>query len=143
MTHQSNLEAALLAALRQNGRESVSSLADKLGVSRVTVTKMMHRLEANGTILGYTVKLGEEQSNDQVRAITFIEVERTNNRNVINQLKLIPEISSIHTTNGAWDLVIEVSCRSLKDFDHVLGRIRSFTGVVSSESSLLLTTVRL
>ena len=43
--------------------------------------------------------------------------------------------------NGGWDLVAEIRCASLIEFDRVLGQIRSVEGVINSESSLLLNSV--
>nr|WP_269328041.1 Lrp/AsnC ligand binding domain-containing protein [Kineosporia mesophila] len=60
---------------------------------------------------------------------------------VIAKLRGLPEIVSLHTTNGGWDLVAETRTTSLAEFDRVLSRIRSVEGVVNSETSLLLTSV--
>ncbi|TIV90018.1 MAG: Lrp/AsnC family transcriptional regulator, partial [Mesorhizobium sp.] len=47
-----------------------------------------------------------------------------------------------HTTNGRWDLVVELGTASLTDFDAVLRRIRLIPGITGSETSLLLATPR-
>ena len=52
------------------------------------------------------------------------------------------EVSSIHTTNGNWDLVVELGTSDLIAFDQVLRRIRMIPGVTNSETSLLLATPR-
>jgi DNA-binding Lrp family transcriptional regulator len=56
-------------------------------------------------------------------------------------LRGIPELQTLHTTNGGWDLVAEIRTNSLASFDRVLVQIRSVEGVVNSETSLLLTSV--
>ena len=50
----------------------------------------------------------------------------------------VPEIAALHTTNGRWDLVAEISCDGLGSFDALLGTIRSIDGIRDSETSLLL-----
>jgi DNA-binding Lrp family transcriptional regulator len=50
----------------------------------------------------------------------------------------IPEIAAIHTTNGRWDIVAEMSCASLTAFDQALNLIRGIPGVRNSETSILL-----
>jgi DNA-binding Lrp family transcriptional regulator len=50
-------DRALIALLRNDARASVASLAKALGVARGTVQNRMGRLAANGTIVGYTVRL--------------------------------------------------------------------------------------
>ena len=47
----------LISLLRDNARMSVAAMAKSLGVSRGTVQNRLARLEADGTVLGYTVRL--------------------------------------------------------------------------------------
>ena len=52
----------LINVLRANAREPVASLARKLGVSRTTVQDRLKRLEEQGVIAGYTLKLAKDQT---------------------------------------------------------------------------------
>ncbi len=119
----------------------VAELARTLGVARATATARIDRLIASGTIIGFTVRVRDELDPLAVRAMTLIEVEGRTTDNVIRQLRGFPEIRSLHTTNGGWDLVAELGAESLAHFDRVLGRIRSIEGVVNTETSLLLSSV--
>jgi len=49
-------------------------------------------------------------------------------------------VRAIHSTNGRWDLIVEIGTPTLEDFDDVLARIRRFDGVTTSETNLLLRT---
>lgn len=131
----------LLALLREDGRMPVAELARRLDVARATVTSRLDRLVAGGVIVGFTVRVRDEAKVHEVRAMTLIEVEGRTTDNVIRRLRGFPEIQSLHTTNGAWDLVAELGADSLAHFDAVLGRIRSIDGVINSETSLLLSSV--
>ena len=119
----------------------VAELARRLDVARATVTSRLDRLVAGGVIIGFTVRVRDEANVQEVRAMTLIEVEGRTTDNVIRRLRGFPEIQSLHTTNGAWDLVAELGADSLAHFDAVLGRIRSIDGVINSETSLLLSSV--
>lgn len=140
MAEIDDLDRRLLAALRTDAREPAASLARRLGVTRATVTHRIERLQANGTILGFTTRVREGAEGD-VRAISFIELEGRATDRVIQKLRGLPEVVSLHTTNGGWDLVAELRTTSLTEFDRVLGRIRQVDGVVNSETSLLLSSV--
>lgn len=131
----------LLSALREDGRIPVAELARLLGVARATVTARIERLISSGTIIGFSVRVRDELDPLEVRAVTLIEVGGRSTSLVIRELRGIPEIRALHTTNGAWDLVAELGAESLAHFDRVLGRIRSIDGIVNSESSLLLSSV--
>lgn len=136
-----DLDRRLLAALRGDGRASVTKLAEGLKTSRATVESRIRRLIARGVILGFTVRLPEGTQDDAVRAIMSIEVVGKSTSAVIQRLKGIPEILTLHTTNGAWDLIAEIRAKDLQAFDKVLRDVRSVEGVLNSETSLLLTTV--
>ena len=141
MQELDDLDQQLLAALRADGREPVATLARRLGVTRATVNSRLDRLVQSGTVLGFTVRVREENDPRSVRAISLIEVEGRSTDDVIKKLRGFPEIHSLHTTNGGWDLVAEVRTRSLSNFDRVLGQVRAVDGVVNSETSLLLSSV--
>lgn len=136
-----DLDRRLLSALREDGRMPVAALARRLGVARATVTSRIDRLVEAGTIIGFTVRVRDELDPLAVRAMTLIEVEGRTTDDVIRQLRGFPEIRSLHTTNGGWDLVAELGAETLAHFDGVLGRIRAIEGVVNSETSLLLSSV--
>jgi DNA-binding Lrp family transcriptional regulator len=137
-----SLDQKLVTMLRHDARRSISDLASELGVSRATVRSRMERLEAAGDIIGYTVILRADAVDQAVRGIMMIEIEGHSTARVIKGLGGFPDVSAIHTTNGRWDLVVELSANSLTDFDSILRRIRLLQGITGSETSLLLATPR-
>mgnify|MGYP004521411493 CR=1 FL=1 len=136
------LDRQLISLLRADGRAPVSRLAEALKVSRATVQTRLDRLIGSGAILGFTVRAEERQARDGVRAITLIEVAGASTSAVIRALRGLPEITALHTTNGAWDLVAEVHAESLADLDRVLRETRTVEGVLNSETSILLRSVQ-
>lgn len=136
-----DLDRRLIALLRNDGRASLSKLADKLKVSRGTVQNRLDRLESSGNLLGFTVRVREESGLNSIRAIMMIEVVGKSTSQVIRLLGGFPELIAVHTTNGAWDLVAEIQVGSLADFDVVLRDIRVIDGILNSETSILLSTV--
>jgi len=140
--HMDDLDQRLITLLRHNGRRSVSDLALELDVSRATVRARMERLERSGDIVGYTVILRADAVSLPVRGIMLIEVEGRAADRVVDALGGFPEVSAIHTTNGKWDLIVELGAANLSDFDGILRRIRLIPGVIASETNLLLATPR-
>lgn len=135
-----DLDRRLIALLREDGRAPVSRLAGLLGVSRQTVESRLARLLDSGALLGFTVRVRQDHE-DTVRAIMLIEVVGKSTTAAIKSLRGLPELHSLHTTNGAWDLVAEIRAASLKDFDRVLRDVREIPGIQNSETSLLLSSV--
>ena len=66
---------------------------------------------------------------------------RARGRKDDQRLNGLPELRTLHTTNGKWDLVAEVRTTSLEAFDRVLREVRLVEGVANSETSLLLSSV--
>ena len=130
----------LIAALRRNARATLSELAAGLGLSRATVRVRMERLEHAGQILGYSVVLKEDVARDPVRALMMIEIEGRGLERVSRRLQGMPELRALHTTNGRWDLVVELGTETLEALDAALSQIRKFEGIQRSETNLLLTT---
>ncbi len=133
-----DLDRRLISLLRANGREPVVTLAQRLGVSRATVDSRLRRLLDSGVIVGFSVRVHDAAEATAVRAITLIAVEGRDARDAIRSLRGIPEIAALHTTNGRWDLVAELSCDGLTSLDAALGTIRGIDGIRDSETSILL-----
>ncbi|MGE7368866.1 Lrp/AsnC family transcriptional regulator [Neorhizobium sp. NPDC001467] len=132
----------LVTLLRHDARRSISDLAADLKTSRATVRARMEKLERTGSIIGYTVILRADTVDLPVRGIMMVEIEGRVADSVIQALGGFPEISEIHTTNGRWDLIVELGTATLADFDSVLRRIRLLPGITASETNLLLATPR-
>jgi DNA-binding Lrp family transcriptional regulator len=133
----------LLALLRDNARMSVVALAKKLRVARATVQNRIARLEREGTIVGYTVRLRPHVEAHRIRAIMCIAVEGNRATEVRRALTGHPNVQALHTTNGRWDLVAELRAESLEAFDTVLNTIRLADGISTTETSILLSTYKL
>ncbi|MCW8843376.1 MAG: Lrp/AsnC family transcriptional regulator [Rhodobacteraceae bacterium] len=135
-----DLDRKLISALRHDARASLSDLALLLGVSRTTVRGRIERLRARGDIVGFTVVLRQDAHRDAVRGLMMIGIEGRGAERVTRQLGGLPEVRAIHSTNGRWDLIVELGTETLEALDVVLARIRKFEGVATSETSLLLST---
>jgi DNA-binding Lrp family transcriptional regulator len=131
----------LIALLRHDARRSISSLAAELRLSRATVRARMARLEREGEILGYAAILRGE-TDLPVRGIMLIEVEGRSADRVDASLGGFPEVVAVHTTNGQWDLIVELGTADLTSFDAILRRIRLVSGIDNTETNLLLATRR-
>jgi DNA-binding Lrp family transcriptional regulator len=133
----------LLSLLRKDARSSVATLAQKLGVSRGTVTNRVTKLEDAGIIVGYTVKLRPDAQPTEIGAWMSIAVEGNETRAVIASLLGEPGVASLHDTNGRWDLLAELRAANLAELSKVLERIRLVRSISSTETSIHLQTYRL
>jgi len=130
----------LIAALRHDARASLSDLAARLEMSRTTVRTRLARLQERGEIVGFSVITRADVARDPVRGLMMIGIEGRGAERNKRQLSGMAELRAVHSTNGRWDLIVEIGTATLAQFDRVLDRIRQLDGVVASETSLLLST---
>ncbi|MBZ8119513.1 Lrp/AsnC family transcriptional regulator [Roseovarius sp. LXJ103] len=130
----------LISALRHNARAALSDLALELGISRTTVRARIERLERRGEIVGYSVVLRGDVARDPVRGLMMLGIEGRGTERVLRQLGGLSAVRAVHSTNGRWDVIVDIGTASLEAFDAVLSQIRRLEGVATSETSLLLST---
>ena len=80
----------LLSLLRDNARLSVAALAKTLRVARGTVQNRLARMEKDGTIVGYTVKLKPQDEDQRIRALMTVAVEGNRTDEVLKSLARRP-----------------------------------------------------
>lgn len=137
-----DLDRRLIGLLRENARTPTATLAKALRVSRGTVQNRLDRLLAGGTLLGFTIRTGGADDADRVRAMTTVEIEGGRSKAVLAALRANPAVRAVHSTNGHWDMVVELDTPDLAAFSAALDAIRAVEGIVATETSLLLTTTR-
>lgn len=134
------MDEKLIGALRHDARASLSQLASMLGWSRATVRARLTKLQESGEIVGFSVVLKNDLIRDPVRGLMMIAIEGRGTDRIIRQLSSMPEMRQVHSTNGRWDVIVEIGTQTLEEFDNVLFRVRRLEGITSSETSLLLAT---
>lgn len=135
-----DLDRRIVALLRHDARTALSDLAGDLGVSRATVRVRIERMQAAGQIVGFTVVMKGDHAVAAVRGLMMIGIEGRGADRIIRQLRGIAEVTALHTTNGRWDMIVEIGTETLEALDLVLAAIRRLDGVSVSETNLLLAT---
>jgi DNA-binding Lrp family transcriptional regulator len=130
----------LLALLGANARASVAKIGTKLGLARTTVQARLDRLERNGIIAGYTVKLSEDARAGQIRATVLIHITPAAQSAVLRQLERLTAVERVHTTSGRFDLACQLRTQSTLALDETLDRIGEIEGVLAMESLIHLST---
>ncbi len=134
------VDEKLLAALKENARASVARLARLVGRSRTSVQSRLARLEKEGVIAGYSVRLGARHDADAVRAHVMIKVGPKEARSVTASLRAIPQVRVLHAVSGDVDLIAVAGAASVADMDEVIDRIGELAGVERTTSSIILST---
>jgi len=133
-------DQALLALLRENARAPTAELARKLKLSRTTVQSRLARLERERVIAGYTVTVDPQAEAGQVRAHILITLEARKSLAIETALRRIPELRTLHSVSGPFDLIAIVAAPSIGELDRLIDRIGALDGVERTTSAIVLST---
>ena len=134
------IDHMLLNLLRENARTSTAELARKLHLSRTTVQSRIERLERHHVVAGYTVKVPDEVEASLVRTFVLITLAPKRTGTIEAALRRIPEVRTLHSVSGPFDMLAIVAAASIGDLDAVIDRIGLLDGVERTTSAIVLST---
>ncbi len=132
------IDRGLLALLQANARQSNADLARQLGLARTTVLARLARLERDRAILGYTVRLGQDQQDAGLQAYVHIAVQPRSGRAVEARMQRMPELRQLCTVSGEFDFVAELRAPSALRLDALIDEIGAIEGVIRTQTSVVL-----
>jgi DNA-binding Lrp family transcriptional regulator len=130
----------LLALLRVNAREPVAALARKLGLSRTTVNDRLRKLEKDGTISGYMVKLQSADPLGGLSALITLAAEPRRHIDVSKAVGKFSQVELLYAVSGKHDFVVKARTHSPEEMDRFIDQLVALPGVVEVETSVILST---
>ncbi len=137
----------LLKILQTNALESRENIARMLGLPAAAVDQRIAEYEKRGVIRGYQAILNEDQLDlDKVTAV--IEVKVTPQREggfdtIAQRISGFPEVRSAYLMSGAYDLLLFVEGRTLREVAaFVAERLSPLDGVLSTSTHFMLKTYK-
>ena len=126
--HLDRIDRNILAALLRDARLSMAELGRKVGLSKTPVMARVRRLERDGFIRGYSAIVDRERMGQG--HIAFVQVKLSDTRSAaldaFNKAALsVPEIEQCHMIAGAFDYLLKVRTRDMRDYRRVLGEVVS------------------
>lgn len=132
------LDRRLIALLQADARTSAADLARKLGVARTTVLARLARLERDGVVVGYTVRLGADVAERAVQAYVGIVTDPKKAKDVTKKLARLPELRQLCSVSGEFDYIALLRADSTQRLDALLDEIGEIDGVLKTTSSVVL-----
>jgi len=133
-----DLDRHLLTLLHTNAREPAANLARKLKIARTTVVARIARLEREGVVAGYGVRLGQRVEHADVQAICGINVDARSAPGVLRALERYPEVEEVWAVTGQFDYMLLLRCGTPQVLDRLLDQIGQFEGIRQTCTSLVL-----
>lgn len=137
----------VLKLLQENALESRENIAKLTGLSLAEVNQRVADYEKRGVIRGYQAVLNEDQLDlDKVTAV--IEVKVTPQREggfdtIAERISRFPEVRSAYLMSGAYDLLLFVEGKNLRQVAaFVSERLSPLDGVISTSTHFMLKTYK-
>ncbi|MFB8386812.1 Lrp/AsnC family transcriptional regulator [Microbacterium sp. NPDC055910] len=135
------LDEKILGHLRENGRESFSSIGRQIGLSTNAVAARVRRLENTGVIVGYQAILATDAPDPTAHLEGFIDVRLHADRDsddFLAWVRGVPQIrDAVHVT-GPHDYLLRVRVRDMSDLDQLLRKIKKDAGGAQTQTRLAL-----
>jgi DNA-binding Lrp family transcriptional regulator len=132
------IDLKIITHLQDDARTSTARLAKEIGVARTTVISRIARLERDGVIAGYSLRLSREVIDGLVQAFVGITVEAGSGPEVIRKLAKIVEIQTLCSVSGEFDYMLLLQAPSPARLDRLLDEIGSIEGVARTRTSVIL-----
>ncbi len=126
--HLDRFDHAIIDLLVRDGRMPVTEIAARVGLSKTPCQVRLARLRKSGVIRGFRAvvdpaKLGREH-------VAFVEVRLTDTTEAALQafnkaVRKVPEVEQCHMIAGAFDYLLKVRTKDIRDYRQVLGEVVS------------------
>lgn len=133
----------ILAIIEKDSRIDLKELAVMLGTEEINVVNEIAALEAEGIICGYHTLIDwEKTSIEKVSAL--IEVRVTPQRgqgfdSIAERIYNYPEVNSVYLISGAYDLLVTLEGKSLKEVSNfVSDKLSTLDTVLSTATHFIL-----
>jgi len=134
------LDKKILNILSQNARIPFKDVATECNVSRAAIHQRVQHLIENGVIMGSGFDVNTKSLGYSTCTYVGITLERGSMyKNVVEQLRDIPEIVECHFTTGPYTMMVKLFARDNEQLMHLLnGRLQDIPGVVATETLISL-----
>jgi DNA-binding Lrp family transcriptional regulator len=134
-----DVDRAIVALLRGDGRMSVNEVATHVHVSRATAYARLERLRASGVITGFGADVDPAKIGLPVTALILVNLEQRNWPSVHDALGAIPGVEWSAFTSGTFDMALLVRMKDVQALrDVVLVQLHGLKFVKSSQTVFLL-----
>jgi Lrp/AsnC family transcriptional regulator, leucine-responsive regulatory protein len=136
----------IIEAVSDNGRISVTDLAQKIGLSKTPCNARLKRLMDHGYILGFRAVINPQKLG--LDHVAFAEVKLSDTREKalteFNQaVRRIREVEECHMIAGRFDYLLKVRTQNIRRYREVLGeKISSLPHVASTSTSVAMQSVK-
>jgi DNA-binding Lrp family transcriptional regulator len=133
------IDRRIVDVLRDDGRISVTELAERVGISRANAYARFDRLRADGVILGFGARVDARRLGLGIAALITVTAEQPAWRDLRDEMLAMPEIDYFALTTGEFDMVLLVRAPDVETLrDVVLVRLQNLPEIRGTRTILVL-----
>jgi Lrp/AsnC family leucine-responsive transcriptional regulator len=135
-------DLAILAVLQRDARASLQEISGQVGLSTTPCWTRIKKMEAEGVIQGYTVRVDPAAIGFRETVIVQVTLE-SHTDDVLERfgkvLAEIPEVLDAYLISGDYDYLIRIAVRDTRDYERLLReQLYRIPGIRHSKSSFVL-----
>ncbi|MFD2613697.1 Lrp/AsnC family transcriptional regulator [Paenibacillus gansuensis] len=133
----------VLDILKEDARRTTAQIATMLGVAEEQVIVAVAEMEADHVIVKYAAVVNWSKV-DEEKVTALIEVQITPERGrgfdaIAERIYLYPEVKSVYLMSGAYDLLVEIEGKNLKEAaSFVSNKLSPIDAVLSTKTHFIL-----
>ena len=133
-----DVDQRILAALTEDGRMSMRTLAETLHISRANAYARVQRMQTSGVIRGFRADVDPTLSGLRTSAYLTLSVRQPEWRRISERLQALPNVVHIALVGGQFDVILLVRAHDNADLRRlVLDEIQSIDGVLNTTTLLV------
>ena len=136
------MDRKILSAIREDSRMSIREIARRIGAPHSTVYERLKRLERNGVIESYTVRINYKKLGYQVTALILVNVDGRHIIDVEKQLARKPNVLAVYDITGEHDIAVIASFKSIDELDSFIKSVLKNPYVKQTRTSIVFRKVK-
>lgn len=139
-------DLAILKVLQDDARASLQTISEHVGLSSTPCWARIKRMESEGVIRGYTVRVDPPSIGLAETVIVQVTLESHTDETLFafgRMLEQIPEVMEAFLVSGDYDYYIRIAVKDTRDYERLLReRLYRIPGIRHSKSSFVLRTLK-
>lgn len=139
-----NIDEKIIGELNNDARATASQISKAVNLSSAAVGERIRKLEANGTITNYTVRVDREKTNYKLLAFISVTLDNPKNidifkKNIVKQQAVL----ELHHIVGDYDYLLKVLLVDTKELEFFLTNVlKKIPGVIKSNTVISLAQIK-
>ena len=133
MRNLDDKDKRILEMLIEDSRRPYREIADEIGLSESTIRKRVIRLQEEGVIEKFTIKICREDERCILAFLTIIPKSEIEIKDLLRETQILPQCEEVYFLAGECGVLIKVNVPDINELDALIESFRARSDVKSVE----------